>query len=286
MTDAFSIVQDGAIARLTLTRPERANALGSAFWRDFPIAIDALNQAGRTRVLLIESEGRHFCSGMDTDAFTSLGKSDSAHDRFQFRSNLLVLQETLTKLEQANFAVVVAIQGACLGGGLDLVEATPISGLDLVLACDIRVCSENASFGIEETNIAIVADLGSLQRGVHALPYGVMCDMALTGRRMPAAEAARYGLVSSIEADDAACRARAAEIAQTIASKSPLMTVGIKRSLQNARDAALADGLRFIADWNSGMFSPAEVGEALTARMEKREAVFQSMAGPDASQGE
>tara|TARA_R110002124_G_scaffold48407_19_gene143059 strand:+ start:4571 stop:5398 length:828 start_codon:yes stop_codon:yes gene_type:complete len=275
MTDAFSIVQDGAIARLTLTRPERANALGSAFWRDFPIAIDALNQAGRTRVLLIESEGRHFCSGMDTDAFTSLGKSDSAHDRFQFRSNLLVLQETLTKLEQANFAVVVAIQGACLGGGLDL-----------VLACDIRVCSENASFGIEETNIAIVADLGSLQRGVHALPYGVMCDMALTGRRMPAAEAARYGLVSSIEADDAACRARAAEIAQTIASKSPLMTVGIKRSLQNARDAALADGLRFIADWNSGMFSPAEVGEALTARMEKREAVFQSMAGPDASQGE
>ncbi|WP_417476838.1 enoyl-CoA hydratase-related protein [Maricaulis sp.] len=275
MTDAFSIVQDGAIARLTLTRPERANALGSAFWRDFPIAIDALNQAGRTRVLLIESEGRHFCSGMDTDAFTSLGKSDSAHDRFQFRSNLLVLQETLTKLEQANFAVVVAIQGACLGGGLDL-----------VLACDIRVCSENASFGVEETNIAIVADLGSLQRGVHALPYGVMCDMALTGRRMPAAEAARYGLVSSIEADDAACRARAAEIAQTIASKSPLMTVGIKRSLQNARDAALADGLRFIADWNSGMFSPAEVGEALTARMEKREAVFQSMAGPDASQGE
>ncbi|WP_417495323.1 enoyl-CoA hydratase-related protein [Maricaulis sp.] len=275
MTDAFSIVQDGAIARLTLTRPERANALGSAFWRDFPIAIDALNQAGRTRVLLIESEGRHFCSGMDTDAFTSLGKSDSAHDRFQFRSNLLVLQDTLTKLEQANFAVVVAIQGACLGGGLDL-----------VLACDIRVCSENASFGIEETNIAIVADLGSLQRGVHALPYGVMCDMALTGRRMPAAEAARYGLVSSIEADDAACRARAAEIAQTIASKSPLMTVGIKRSLQNARDAALADGLRFIADWNSGMFSPAEVGEALTARMEKREAVFQSMAGPDASQGE
>ena len=272
MTDAFSIVQDGAIARLTLTRPERANALGSAFWRDFPAAIDALNQAGQTRVLLIESEGRHFCSGMDTDAFTSLGKSDSAHDRFQFRANLLVLQETLTKLEQANFAVVAAIQGACLGGGLDL-----------VLACDIRVCSENASFGIEETNIAIVADLGSLQRGVHALPYGVMCDMALTGRRMPAAEAARYGLVSSIEADDAACRARAAEIARTIASKSPLMTVGIKRSLQNARDAALADGLRFIADWNAGMFSPAEVGEALTARMEKREAVFQSMAGPDVS---
>ncbi|SDL68179.1 enoyl-CoA hydratase-related protein [Maricaulis salignorans] len=272
MSDAFSIVQDGAIARLTLTRPERANALGSAFWRDFPLAIDALNQAGQTRVLLIESEGRHFCSGMDTDAFTSLGKSDSAHDRFQFRANLLVLQETLTKLEQANFAVIAAIQGACLGGGLDL-----------VLACDIRVCSQNASFGIEETNIAIVADLGSLQRGVHALPYGVMCDMALTGRRMPAAEAARYGLVSSIEADDAACRARAAEIAETIASKSPLMTVGIKRSLQNARDAALADGLRFIADWNAGMFSPAEVGEALTARMEKREAVFQSMAGPDAS---
>tara|TARA_R110000744_G_scaffold1843_6_gene6862 strand:+ start:2312 stop:3139 length:828 start_codon:yes stop_codon:yes gene_type:complete len=275
MTNAFSIVQDGAIARLTLTRPERANALGSAFWRDFPAAIDALNQAGQTRVLLIESEGRHFCSGMDTDAFTSLGKSDSAHDRFQFRANLLVLQETLTKLEQANFAVVAAIQGACLGGGLDL-----------VLACDIRVCSENASFGIEETNIAIVADLGSLQRGVHALPYGVMCDMALTGRRMPAAEAARYGLVSSIEADDAACRARAAEIARTIASKSPLMTVGIKRSLQNARDAALADGLRFIADWNAGMFSPAEVGEALTARMEKREAMFQSMAAADGSSGE
>ena len=171
--------------------------------------------------------------------------------------------------------MVAAIQGACLGGGLDL-----------VLACDIRVCSENASFGIEETNIAIVADLGSLQRGVHALPYGVMCDMALTGRRMPAAEAARYGLVSSIEADDAACRARAAEIARTIASKSPLMTVGIKRSLQNARDAALADGLRFIADWNAGMFSPAEVGEALTARMEKREAMFQSMAAADGSSGE
>ena len=272
MTEAFSLVQDGPIARLTLTRPERANALGQAFWRDFPVAIDALNSAGQTRVLLIESEGRHFCSGMDTDAFTALGGSDSPHDRFRFRANLLVLQEALTKLERADFAVVAAIQGACLGGGLDL-----------VLACDIRVCSENASFGIEETNIAIVADLGSLQRGVHALPYGVMADLALTGRRMPAAEAARYGLVASIEASDEACRARAGEIAKTIASKSPLMTVGIKRSLQNARDAALADGLRFIADWNAGMFSSAEVGEALTARGEKREAVYRSMAGPDES---
>jgi enoyl-CoA hydratase len=271
MTEAFSIVQDGAIARLTLTRPERANALGSAFWRDFPVAIEALNRAGQTRVLVIEAEGRHFCSGMDTDAFTALGSSESAHDRHRFRANLLVLQETLTKLEQADFAVVAAIQGACLGGGLDL-----------VLACDIRVCSENASFGIEETNIAIVADLGSLQRGVHALPYGVMADLALTGRRMPAIEAARYGLVASIEASDDACRTRAREIARTIAAKSPLMTAGIKRSLQNARDATLADGLRFIADWNAGMFSSAEVVEALTARAEKREAVYRAMVERDA----
>lgn len=271
MTEAFSIVQDGAIARLTLTRPERANALGAAFWRDFPIAIDALNQAGQTRVLVIEAEGRHFCSGMDIDAFAALGGSDSPHDRFRFRANLLVLQETLSKLEKADFAVVAAIQGACIGGGLDL-----------VLACDIRVCSDNASFGVEETNIAIVADLGSLQRGVHALPYGVMADLALTGRRMPAGEAARYGLVASVEASDEACRTRAGEIASTIASKSPLMTVGIKRSLQNARDAALADGLRFIADWNAGMFSPAEVGEALTARSEERSAVFRPMGEPEA----
>lgn len=268
MSEAFSIIHDGPIARLTLTRPDRANALGTAFWRDFPVAIEALCQAGETRVLVIEAEGRHFCSGMDTDAFTALGGSDSAHDRFRFRANLVVLQQTLTRLEDADFAVVAAIQGACLGGGLDL-----------ALACDIRVCSQNASFGVEETNIAIVADLGSLQRGVHALPYGVMADLALTGRRMPAAEAAQHGLVASVEADHEACRARAMEIATGIAAKSPLMTAGIKRSLQNARDVALSEALRFVADWNSGMFSSAEVGEALIARMEKRQAEFAPISG-------
>ncbi|WP_417498140.1 enoyl-CoA hydratase-related protein [Maricaulis sp.] len=272
MSEPFSIVQDGPIARLTFTRPERANALGAAFWQTFPGAIDALDRAGQTRVLVIEAEGRHFCSGMDTDAFTALGGSDTAHDRLRFRSNLLVLQEALTRLEQTDFAVVVAIQGACLGGGLDL-----------ALACDIRVCSENASFGIEESNIAIVADLGSLQRGVHALPYGVMADLALTGRRMPAAEAARYGLVASVEASDEACRARALEIANSIAGKSPLMVAGIKRSLQNARDATIADGLKFIANWNAGMFAPAEVGEALVARAEKRAAEFAPLVTPPAT---
>jgi enoyl-CoA hydratase len=271
MSEFFTVSRQTGFARIALSRPEAANALGAGFWTEFPEAVRKLDAAPSVRALIITGEGKNFCGGLDVSSFSGLGGCRTPEERADFRRHLVAMQQALDALEESRLPTIAAIQGACVG-----------AGLDLILACDIRIAAESAYFGVEETNLALVADLGSLQRGRHHLPFGIMAELAYTGRRAPAAELMPFGLLNAVTPDIDAAIARAEEIAGQISRKSPLTIGGVKRNLIHARDASIADGLKHVADWNAAMFSPEEIGEALTARAEKREPSFSILAEEDA----
>ena len=162
--------------------------------------------------------------------------------------------------------VIAVVHGACIGGGVDLVTA-----------CDIRIGTENCYFTIQEVNIAIVADVGTLQRIPHLLPQGLIRELAYTARRFPAAEALGHGFLNSVHADQAAALAAADDMARVIAAKSPLAITGIKQVLNHARDHSIEDGLEYVAMWNAGMLQGDDVGTAIRAQTAKHEAVFANL---------
>jgi enoyl-CoA hydratase len=169
---AFEITRDGAVAHLKLTRPEASNALGVAFWRDFGPALRALDETGEVRALVLSGNGRNFCAGMDISVFAggTILATDTAAQRQAFHETARGLQDSLTMVERVRFPVIAAIQGACVG-----------AGLDMVAACDLRLASTDAYFRIEEINIGMMADVGSLQRLPKILPEGVVRELAYLG---------------------------------------------------------------------------------------------------------
>jgi enoyl-CoA hydratase len=158
------------------------------------------------------------------------------------------------------------VQGGCIGGGVDFVTA-----------CDIRIATENSFFTVQEVNIAIVADVGTLQRIPHLLPQGLVRELAYTGRRFPAAEAKHYGFVNAVHPDHDAALAAATAMAEQIAAKSPLAITGIKHVLNHGRDHSIEDGLEYVALWNAGMLQGEDVPNAVKAQMARQEAVFANL---------
>ena len=190
-------------------------------------------------------------------------QSEPGRAAYAFRAEILRLQRSLSSLEETRLPVIAAIQGACIGGGIDLITA-----------CDIRLASADAHFSIEEINIGMAADVGTLQRLPKLIPPGIVSELALTGRRFSADEALGCGLVNAVHADAEAMRKAGLEMAQAIAAKSPLAVAGVKRSITYARDHNVADSLEQIATWNGGMLRQEDLMGALQARMKKAQAVF------------
>ena len=173
--------------------------------------------------------------------------------------------------------VVFSAHGKHFTSGLDLNDfavACIGGGIDLISACDIRYCAEDAFFSIQETNIGMTADVGTLQRLPHMLPQGIVRELTYTGRRMMAAEAREWGLVNQVFTDHAALLDGVMAIAGEIATKSPIATVGNKEMLNYARDHSIADGLNYVATWNAAMLSRADLGEAFMAKQQKRDASY------------
>ena len=155
------------------------------------------------------------------------------------------------------------MQGGCIGGGVDMISA-----------CDVRYCSEDAFFCIQEINIGMTADVGTLQRLPKLIPEGVVRELAYTGRRMPAERARQVGLVNEVYPTHAALLAGVLATAAEIAEKSPLAIWGSKRMLNYARDHSVEDGLEYVATWQAGMFFGGDMAEAFAAKAEKRKPVF------------
>ncbi|TRO95586.1 enoyl-CoA hydratase [Glycocaulis profundi] len=262
--ESFAL-ETGAISRLRLNRPDKRNTMTPAFWRELPEAVGALSDGGETRVLILEAEGPVFTAGMDISVFTDANalKTDTAAAREAFMTAALSLQEAFTALETARFPVIAAMQGPCVGGGVDMVTA-----------CDLRFATKDAWMRIEETNIGMMADVGTIQRLPKLIPEGVARELVYTGSTLSPERAEKLGLVNGIAETEADLRNMVDHVAQAIATKPPLAVSGIKRSFLYARDHTVADSLAHAMTLQASIWSPEDIMEAFAARTEKREGRF------------
>lgn len=261
-------VADG-IAHVQFIRGAEFNTMNRAFWPEMVAVFGEIDQDPSARVVVFSAQGKHFTSGLDLNDFGAglmASEGEASRKAEALRRTVLHMQQSISVLDRCRLPVLVAVQGACIGGGIDLISA-----------CDMRYCAEDAFFSIQETNIGMTADVGTLQRLPHILPHGIVRELTYTGRRMMAAEAREWGLVNQVFADHEALLAGVMAIAGEIASKSPIATVGNKEMLNYARDHSIQDGLNYIATWNAAMLSRADLGEAFMAKQEKRDAKYDDL---------
>ena len=263
----FDVEIADQVAHVRLSRPDELNTMTADFWRELPEIVTGISDAASARAVVISSTGKHFSAGMDLSVFLGgeLGgeSAEAGRTHARMRSNAKVLQWSFTALEKARVPVIAAVQGGVIGGAVDLVTA-----------CDVRYASADAFFCVQEINIGMTADVGTLQRLGTVVPEGFAREMAFTGRRYPAQRAYEVGLVQEVFADHESLVAGALETAREIAGKSPLAVWGTKVAMNYARDHSVDDSLEQIATWQSGMFQPDDMKEAFTAKAEKRDPVF------------
>ena len=261
----FELSIQDHIAHLVLNRPQALNTLDLTFWRELDSVLHDLHQGNQARALVMSSTGKHFSAGMSLDVFGSSVAMDdqSAEGRAAIADMLAGLQSTFTRIENLRIPVIVALQGGCIGGAVDMVTA----------AC-LRYASADAFFCIQEINIGMVADVGTLQRLPKLMPMAVVKELAYTGRRMSADKAMQYGLVNEVLPDAASALAAAMQAAKEIASKPPVAIWGTKQALHYARDHSTDDALKQMGWLQSGIWSNAHVKEAIDAFQNKRSASF------------
>lgn len=253
---------DCGVAHLQLCRPDSMNMFSAAFWTDLPTAVTTLSATGNARALIFSSTGKHFSAGMDLQVFHQLLKDfdrEPSRQGERLRRWVLDLQQAASCLEQARMPVIAAVQGGCIGGGLDL-----------ICAADIRLCTADAFFSIKEIALAITADLGTLQRIQQVMPSGLARELAYTGRNMSAEEALRCGFVNRVFDTQEQMLLAANELAAEIAGHSPVAVNGVKEMLNYSRDHSIQDSLNLMATWQAGMFQAADLAEALSAGKERR----------------
>ncbi|WP_298833717.1 enoyl-CoA hydratase-related protein [uncultured Piscinibacter sp.] len=292
MNDFFTLQRDGHIAHLQLNRPERMNTMSPTFFPALRDTVRDLQDDAQTRVLVVSSTGKHFSAGMALDVFAGspspaggpahdrrdpngdaqrqavgalmqMLDTRSARARLSFQEALRRLIDCFSALDEVRFPVICAVQGGCIGGALDLATA-----------CDIRLCSADAFFTVQEIHIGMMADLGVLQRLAKIVPQGVARQMAYTGERVEARRALEVGLVNAVLPDAGALLDHAMALAKQIAAKSPLAVAGSKLALNQARDHGTAAALNQMALLQSAIFDTAEMAEAISAWKDKRDGEF------------
>jgi enoyl-CoA hydratase len=271
MNEFFRLDHDPAtgVAELVLNRPERMNTMAPAFFPALRDAVQALDDAGTARVLILRGEGKHFSAGMALDVFAADGAMQAMLDtrtsrkRLSFQTQLRRLMACFDALDAARFPIVCAVQGACVGGALDLAAA-----------CDLRVCTADAFFTVQEIHIGMAADLGVLQRLQRLLPQGLARELAYTGDRLGAERALAAGFVNAVLPDAEALLAHARKLAAAIAAKSPLAIAASKAALNHARDHSTADSLQQMTLLQSAVFDVDEMARAIAAWQAKQPATF------------
>lgn len=272
-SDVLTIEHDGPVATLWLDRPEAGNAMGPDFWHDLPLAMAGLSADDAVRAVVLAARGPHFSVGLDLKALGSIledergngggagtGRGPSAASRARSaRSAILRLQAAVTSVADCAKPVVAAVHGYCIGGGVDLIAA-----------CDIRLASADAVLSVREARMAIVADLGSLQRLPRIVGTGHVAELAFTGKDIGADRAGEIGLVNSVLPDAGAAVGAARAMASEIAANSPLAVQGAKAVLSAGAGLSVAQGLDYVATWNAAMLASDDLAEALAAFMEKR----------------
>ena len=262
------------VAHVSMCRGDDFNTMTKAFWSELPELIDKISDEGKARVIVLSAQGKHFCAGMDLANFKSDGDflstdtkkiTQGRKSEAQFRVTR-DLQYSVSCLEKARIPVITAIQGACIG-----------AGVDLITACDIRYASSDAFFCIQEINIGMAADVGTLQRLPYLIPEGILRELAFTGRKLSADEGLKYGLVNAVFDTPDAVIEHALSVAHEIADKAPLAISGIKEVLNYNRDHTVEESLNYNALWNAAMNFSDDMMEAFKSKTEKRDPDFQDL---------
>jgi enoyl-CoA hydratase len=266
---ALTVTVENGVAAIQFNRPERANALHRTLWNELRSAMRAVDALPEARVVVLSGAGAHFCAGIDLGLLDDLraamaGAGGCAgRAREAMREFVLDVQDVVNSVERCRKPVLAAVHGACIG-----------AGVDLIAACDMRYCAADAYFSVKEIDLAIVADVGTLQRLPRLIGDGQARELAYTGRKVDGAEAAALGLVNRCYESREALQRGVDEIALTIAAKSPLAMRGTKEMLVYAQDHSVADGLNYVATWNAAMLLSNDLDEAVSAAQQKRAAQF------------
>ncbi len=264
-SERISVTLEGHVAHVELARPGKFNAMDKAMFEDLGDTFRKLGHDPAVRAILLSGQGKHFTAGLDLEyAASQFPPAQDAGRAAEARlRHIEWLQASFNAVEATRVPVVAAIHGGCIGAGVDLVSA-----------CDLRVGSADCFLQVAEVDVAITADLGTLQRLGYLLPHGILRELTYTGRRMSAEEAARYGLLNQVHPDRESTIAAGLDIARTIAAKSPLAVAGAKRSLNYSRGRTVEDGLAQVGLWNAATLVSADLGEAIRARLGKTQPSF------------
>jgi enoyl-CoA hydratase len=264
--ETLQLTFDEHVAAVHLNRPDKANSMNATLWEDLQACFEWLDEEPSVRVVILAGNGKHFCAGLDLAMFGGLhgASSEPARRAEHLRRTILRLQGNLTAVEKCRKPVLAAIHNTCIGGGVDL-----------VCCADMRYATEDAFFSIREIDIGMAADVGTLQRLPKLIPDGIVRELAYTGRNMDAEEAKELGFVNRVYAERETMMREVMLIAKSIAAKSPLAVRGSKEMLLYSRDHSVAEGLNYVATWNSGMLSEADLAAGLQAQMEKRQATYE-----------
>jgi enoyl-CoA hydratase len=275
----ISIEREGHVATVWLDRPQARNAMASAFFEELPIAMAEVSSDDAVRAVVVAARGRDFTIGLDLKtmgdtisdpaAKTPTGHGEThrptsmATRALRTRASIVRLQKSISSVADCPKPVVASVHGYCIGAGVDLVSA-----------CDVRLASSDAIFSVRETRVAIVADLGTLQRLPHIIGKGHVAELAYTGKDITASRAKEIGLVNDVLPDAEGARQAAGAMASEIAANSPLVVQGTKAVLRASEGRPVTEGLDYVAAWNAGFLQSDDLVEAVTAFVEKRPAQF------------
>jgi len=266
---ALAISVEDHIATVVLRAVGKANRMGPAFWADMPAAFAWLDATPDVRAIVLRGEGEHFSFGLDLATMAgelgaAVGEQSLAKERTEFLATIERLQRAISSVAACRKPVVAAIAGWCVGGGVDLVTA-----------CDVRLCSADARFSVREVKLAMVADIGTLARLPAIVGQGHARLLAMTGDDFDAPRALRIGLVEEMYETPAALFDAAGALAKRLAENPPLVVQGVKQVLNAASERAAADSLRTVALWNAAFLPSNDLREAISAFLEKRAPRFE-----------
>jgi len=259
----FTLDREGAVAWLTLNRPEKRNTMNDDFFRELEQHFYEFDRDPDIRVVVLKGEGRSFTAGLDLLGMAPMFQGKGAGFRENLRRDIRRFQDSMSAVERCRKPVIAAIHSHCIGGGVDLASA-----------CDIRMASRDAVFSIRETRIAIIADLGTLQRLPHIIGEGWFRELALTGRDFTAEEALQMRFISRLCEDRQTLYEEARKLAVEMAGLPPLTVQGVKDVILYSRDHGVGPGLEYVAQKNAAQIPSEDLLEAFQAFMEKRAATF------------
>lgn len=266
--ECFELDVEASVAHIRFSRPEKRNSMIPAFWNELPRLVEHLDSSGDVRAIVISSTGPHFTAGMDLSVFGNPTSADGIGPPPHYQAAMFYdivhrLQRSFNCLEHARVPVLAAVQGGCIGAGVDLVSA-----------CDMRYATRDAFFCIQETNIAMTADVGTFPRLTHLMPDGLVRELAYTGRALKADEALQCGLINTVHDSQEQMLEHVLSVARSIATKAPMAVFGCKKMILHSRDNTVAQTLDYVGLWNASFFNKAEISESMRANEEQRLATF------------